>query len=546
MVEIKITSPLWKPAPNDCFDTAPDFSPPPILAGEAFACHVLIRDREAQFLKTPCRVRVQCDGCTDGVSLYRIGTVPVRTPCYPDSFDDGYLSCEAGLYHDVMYPTDGAELYAPQRGFELLRIEVSPCREGDHRLTASVLPDNGSKGTTAGTAFEVLPTQLPVSDMFVTQWLHADCIAERYGLEPLSDRHFEYLERAVRCAVKNGISALYTPLFTPPLDTEVGGERLTVQLVGAYYDGGKWSFDYTDLDRWCDMGLRCGVKYFEMSHLFTQWGAHHAPKIIASVNGVTKRVFGWETDAASDEYTGFLRVFLTDLLSHMRSRGLDRMCVFHISDEPSAADAESYRRAADSVRDVLAGYTVADALSDVSLYRSGACAHPIPGIDHAADFLEDIPKGLWVYYCCSQSVNVSNRFIAMPLSRVRVIGIQMWRHRVGGFLHWGYNFYSSQYSRYRIDPFVCTDGDYFAPAGDAFSVYPGDDGEVLMSLRLRAFREALDDMRALEAAEAKCGRDAVIEAVEGEIGYELTFDRYPTGDDYIFGVRRRVAELLKQ
>ena len=53
-------------------------------------------------------------------------------------------------------------------------------------------------------------------------------------------------------------------------------------------------------------------------------------------------------------------------------------------------------------------------------------------------------------------------------------------------------------------------------------------------------------MRALEAAEAKCGRDAVIEAVEGEIGYELTFDRYPTGDDYIFGVRRRVAELLKQ
>ena len=80
MVEIKFTSPLWKPAPNDGFDTAPDFSPPPILAGEAFACHVLIRDREAQFLKTPCRVRVQCDGCTDGVSLYRIGTVPVRTP----------------------------------------------------------------------------------------------------------------------------------------------------------------------------------------------------------------------------------------------------------------------------------------------------------------------------------------------------------------------------------------------------------------------------------------------------------------------------------
>lgn len=28
------------------------------------------------------------------------------------------------------------------------------------------------------------------------------------------------------------MNMLYTPLFTPPLDTAVGGERMTVQLVG--------------------------------------------------------------------------------------------------------------------------------------------------------------------------------------------------------------------------------------------------------------------------------------------------------------------------
>ena len=32
-------------------------------------------------------------------------------------------------------------------------------------------------------------------------------------------------------AVAHGVNLLYTPLFTPPLDTQVGGERTTVQLV---------------------------------------------------------------------------------------------------------------------------------------------------------------------------------------------------------------------------------------------------------------------------------------------------------------------------
>ena len=39
--------------------------------------------------------------------------------------------------------------------------------------------------------------------------------------------------------------------FTPPLDTYIGGERETMQLVGVNLEDGKYSFDFTGINCWC-------------------------------------------------------------------------------------------------------------------------------------------------------------------------------------------------------------------------------------------------------------------------------------------------------
>ena len=541
MLELKLTSPLEKFFPCHRMEDVPGFSPYPVFSGEAFAVNAVFCDTEAS-LKTVLNADITCD--SGEIRVYRLDSVPVRLPCYPDSCDSGYMTKEAGVYPDILTEISrDTLLFAPSRHLAMLRIEVTGATAGEHKLTVTLRPKKGelAEEVKKELTFSVIDEVLPPRRTAVMQWLHADCIALYYNVPALSDEHFELLGRWIRTAVENGINCLYTPVFTPPLDTEVGGERLTVQLAYVRRDGGKWSFSFEKLDRWCDMALELGVEYFEISHLFTQWGARHAPKIIATVDGVEKKVFGWETDASDGEYIGFLRQFLTEFLNHMKSRGLDRRCIFHISDEPNDEQEASYRHAADSVRDILEGYTVADALSDVKYYTSGACKNPIAGTDHAAEFLPYIPEGLWVYYCCSQSVGVSNRFISMPLWRVRIIGLQMWKARCTGFLHWGYNFYYSQYSRYMINPYICTDGDYFAPAGDAFSVYPGKNGDAVPSIRLRTFYEALCDIRVLEAAEAKFGRAAVEEI----LGEDLTFDNWPQSAEYIHEVRRRIANLYK-
>ncbi len=110
-----------------------------------------------------------------------------------------------------------------------------------------------------------------------------------------SERHWEVIENFAKVAVKNGINMLLTPVFTPPLDTAVGGERLTTQLVGIKKSGNRYTFNWKLLDRWIEMCNRIGVKYFEISHLFSQWGATHAPKIMTTKKELLKSTKSSET-----------------------------------------------------------------------------------------------------------------------------------------------------------------------------------------------------------------------------------------------------------
>jgi len=141
---------------------------------------------------------------------------------------------------------------------------------------------------------DIIDAALPEQELINTRWLHCDCLCEYYKTESFDEKHWEIIENYIKTAVKRGNNMILTPIFTPPVDTAVGGERKTVQLVGVSIDNGEYSFDFTLLDRWIELCNRLGVKYFEFSHFFTQWGAAHSPKIMAKVDGVYKKIFGWK------------------------------------------------------------------------------------------------------------------------------------------------------------------------------------------------------------------------------------------------------------
>lgn len=476
------------------------------------------------------------------ISFERVEHVPVRFPCYPSRNDENYLRKTAGLYPDLLVPMDIGEGVQIPCGmlFSIYGTVKVPknAKAGEYTVEVGFAMEKGYEITEKFT-LRIIDAILPKQEISVAQWVHYDCIASAHELEIFSEEHWLAIENYLSTAVAHGINTILTPVFTPPLDTAVGGERPTVQLVDIEKTENGYIFGFEKFRRFVALCNKLGVEKFEISHLFTQWGAYHAPKIMAKIGGEYARIFGWETDAASEEYIAFLRAFLPALLSQAKALGIEKRLIFHISDEPNKEQLEQYKLVKGKIADILAGYPIYDALSDFDFYETGAVDNPIPAADHIEAFLNANIENLWTYYCCGQWKDVSNRFISMPLARTRVIGAQFWKYRIAGFLHWGYNFYYTRFSKRSINPFVITDGDAFAPAGDAYSVYPAPGGKPYRSLRLVAFAEALADMRALSLAEALCGR-AAVERLVGEI----TFSAYPQSAEYILELREAINEMI--
>ena len=484
------------------------------------------------------------------VTVREVKNVGVELPIIVGDSDEYYERTTPGLYPDVLSAMHyGGRTIAKTAFPTSLWIDIDIPADatcvGETELKIEMVTDGGEVKATNTLTVDLINATLPEQELILTQWFHCDSLAHYYDVEVWSEKHWQIVENFVRAAHRNGINLLLTPTFTPPLDTQEGGERLTTQLVGVTLAGGKYSFDFTLLDRWVEMCDRVGIKYFEIAHLFTQWGAKHAPKIMATVDGKYKKIFGWETDATSPEYVGFLRTFIPAFLEHMKKNGNDKRCFFHISDEPQMDHIESYRAAKNSIEDLLAGYTIMDALSDYDFWQLGIVDLPIPCNDHIKKFIENKVPNLWTYYCCGQRVNVSNRLISMPSWRNRSIGMQMYKYDIVGFLQWGFNFYNNQFSVDQIEPYTDLSGEHWVPAGDPFSVYPGLRGQAIDSLRIVVFYHALQDMRAMKLCESLYSKEEVVAEIERVMGEELRFDVCAKSEATMLSVRERINEMIK-
>lgn len=548
MLESVLTSSLEKGFVDQ---TTADFSPfssAIMLKNQHLSCQLMLRvpaDEKGM------RVTLTLGGsAAPYAKWYNVRQIPVLFPAYgPESTDDNYLRKTPGLYPDLLEPPHyRGRIQLTSGVLHSVWITIAPegkLEAGEHMLTVRITNDKDEELAAHTLTLRMIDASLPEHGMMLTQWFHCDCLASYYQVPVFSERHWEIIGNYLRTAVEYGQNMILTPLFTPPLDTEVGGERLTVQLVDVTLNAdGSYSFGYDKLDRWVALCHACGMRYFEMSHLFTQWGAAHAPKIVAWVNGEEKRIFGWDTDAAGEEYAAFLKAFLHSLVEHLKALGIEQNCKFHLSDEPNGGCVEQYRHAKAVVSEALADYEIMDALSSFDFYRDGLVSLPIPSNDHIEPFLEAGVEGLWTYYCCVQGKGVSNRFIAMPSWRNRALGMQCFKYDIAGFLHWGFNFYNNMYSVDAINPYLDTEGEQQVPAGDSFMVYPAPDGTTLPSIRLMVFREGLEDLAAMKLCAEKKGKAAVVAAMEAVFG-DIRFDRCPTTSEQMLFVRAAVDAMLQ-
>lgn len=467
--------------------------------------------------------------------IRRVLDVPVGLAIYDrpgfDPLADGYLACTPGHYPDLLREMDDALLTCEDR-WQALWIDVppSPCQPGEYAVSFRLVDESGACAAQCRQTITRLPGELPPQRLIHTKWFHADCLASYYGVEAFSEEHWRIIGNFLRAAAQGGITMTLMPIHTPPLDTEVGGERLTVQLVDVTLENGQYRFGMEKVRRWIHLCRDAGMTGFEAAHLYTQWGAKAAPKIMATVDGRYRRIFGWDTPADSPAYRAFLESYIPALRECFREEGMEQQVVWHISDEPGTEQLPSYLRAKAQVAPLLEGCVIRDALSSFDFYRQGVVDRPIVAVDHITPFLDANTPDLWAYYCCVQISKVSNQFIALPSRRNRVLALQLFKHRCTGFLHWGFNFYNNQYSRSAIDPYAVTDAGNAFPSGDPFQVYPGKDGQPEESIRMAVTALAMQDLRALDWLAALIGHDEALRLAEETLGEAIAFDACPQAE----------------
>ncbi len=539
---IKAASSLEKIFADEEYSGA-DYDRASVLRGEVFSMQL------ALWCDTYADVDIEVSSSLENITLREVGLAPCEFPA-SDPLSNNVLRTTCGLYPDPLLPGSG-RIRLIKNQWRSMWVTVAVDRNEAPgttllRFKASAACTRNSDTVEAQTSFilDIHSAVLPEQKLIHTQWFHADCLYVNDGCPCWSERHWELLKAYFKNFTAHGINMLLTPLWTPPLDTAVGKERPTVQLLDITKVQDTYTFDFTRLGRWIDLALECGVKYFEFAHPFTQWGAKHCPKIMVNEDGAEKMLFGWHTDSLGEEYKNFLRQLFPQLTAFLSGKGLDGKCCFHISDEPSMDHIERYKACSELILPLIEGYNVIDALSDIEFYRQGLVRTPVPGNNHLEEFIADGVSPLWTYYCCGQTCAVPNRFFNFPSCRNRVMGVLMYLFDIAGFLQWGYNFWYSRHSeRTDIDVYRVTDADRSFPSGDAFMVYPGENGPV-DSLRHEVFFEALQDLRALRLHEELAGREKTVELIHQGLDYRLSMKEYPCSAAWLLDLRERVNSSI--
>lgn len=541
--ELKLISSLEKIF-FEKFTDMPEYLSGSMLKNEIHSFQLAMWGEDDIKPRKSCKIQIESE-LEPYIQVKKIDYVPSILPLIEAKADDDYIVKTPGvMFPDPLHTVKDGEIEVFLHQARALWITVEPKGEkvGTYPITFKIC--NSEEEQIAETCFtlKILDVALPELDIYNTCWFHGDCLAALHNVEVLSEEYYEVVKKYLATFVKFGHNMILTPIFTPPLDTVVGGERPTNQLIDVTLNGGQYFFKFDKLKYWIDLCQGFGIKYFEMAHFFTQWGAYHAPKVMATVDGEYKKIFGWETDALSHEYKEFLHALLPELIRFLESEGVMENCFFHVSDEPREVHEEQYRNVKEILLAHLDSSQLIDALSDYSFYEKGIVTRPVVSTKYIQDFIEHDIKGLWAYYCTSEGKDVGNRFMAMPSYRNRILGYQLYKYEIEGFLHWGYNFWFKELSVGVLNPYEDTTAGGGFQSGDAFVVYPLDeDGEVVCSLRLYVFHEALQDMRALKLLESLTDRQTVVDML-GDID---KFASYPRNSAYIIKMREQINSKIK-
>ncbi|MDD4081055.1 MAG: DUF4091 domain-containing protein [Eubacteriales bacterium] len=538
-VKLKLVSGLGKVFHDQEPESYPEGCPASLLGGEVFSLQAAYALQQPWWGDLP-RVRVDFD-CNLPLRVRQVTGVPVRFPKYADSAG-AYLRDVPGIYPDILRDLADTRDICLYPGFwSSLWVDIEPAPEtpaGEYPLKVTILSQGGGVLAEAGITLLLLDARLPEQKLICSRWLHTDSLASVYRLPMFSVEHIRVLRGFLHLASRRGINMAFTPIHTPPILVQDGRERPEAQLVDVFVTPLGYTFRFTKLRDFISLCRHEGIKYFEMAHFYSPRGGYHAATIMGVKDGTYSTLFGPRTPADDPEYQAFLSAYIPALIQELSYIDVLHQCFFHLTDMPGEGDRAQYRKLLALTGPLLSSRPVIDTPPGPDFPDEDAPGlTPVPELDQLAGF-----NGTerWASLGCRRRGAYPDTLIAMPGNRARVMGAQLYVEQIRGISHWALNYYAAQSAGYPIDPYINTDCDGLAPAGDAHLLYPGQGGAPEESIRMMHFLQALQDLRALQALEKKAGRGKALDIIRQGLDCPLSFTKYPTDEAWLLGLRHRV------
>ncbi|MBA3482623.1 MAG: DUF4091 domain-containing protein [Pirellulales bacterium] len=451
-----------------------------------------------------------------------------------------------GLVPDPLYPEETANIGPESNGAFWITLKVPADADvGVREVIATLTVEDEFRfpmwmnakpySVKLPIAVDVRPIVLePRKDFPVTHWISADSIWEYYKTEPFSERFWELADAYIADLTSHNVNVVYSPIFNARHEIlERPAQLLKVRPLG----DDRYEFNFSDVRRWIQLAKKHNADHVEWTHFFTPapTSGKYPQRIFERWEAIGKLLWAPEISATSDTYRRFLEQFLPQFKEVLQDEGMLDRSFFHCADEPDGdVQLADYRAARGLLRELAPWMKVIDAMSEPRFATEGLTDMPVPSIVTAPQFAEaNCPA--WVYFCCGPRGRYLQRFHDTPLPKLRMAGWLFYKLKARGFLHWGHNYWFVFCTGTITNPFIDAAVSAWPgmPHGDAFVVYPGENGPI-DSIRWEVFAESLQDYALLQTAG--------IDPDDAMLAELKTYEVFPKSEDWI---SEKLRQILK-
>ncbi|NLC43745.1 MAG: DUF4091 domain-containing protein [Clostridiales bacterium] len=435
----------------------------------------------------------------DSVSSFVTRQAPFYVYDVTREIDDGILKQgRVAFYIRVSVP----ENIQPGTYSENLRISIN-----DSKLTTQINLN----------VYKAVVPKLEEANFSMINWLNLESIEKFHSLQADSKSFWNMVDKYL----KNQIDMRNNHIMLPsgvPIRDETG--KVT-------------DFDFSAAEKLGNMALKAGFNHVYGGFVarFKEWQK-------------PEHYLNWDRDISSISFEAYrqLKIYFSKLWSIVIENGWKDNYMQCLVDEPQFPNSEHYRILSGICRKFMPGVIINDPVESTDLEGAVDIWVVKQSVfeKHLSKFkeLQSLGEEMWIYTCGFPAGYTMNRAMDLPLLVSRLPMWMCYLYDAKGFLHWGYNVFNE-------DPFESTcyyrgNPEQLLPPGNAFIVYPGDNGP-WYSMRGHLQRAGAEDFELLYQLGLK----------DEEKAHEIirkvctSFDDYNSSADNFQTLRRELLEELE-